>query len=110
MIQESRDVVGKRPESMPDALAYRKVLMAVYILANKEGLACEADDPEIGRQCGLGVGTVRKCLTLMRYKADVMVFGRRDGLPYRVIVLMDHPEADELVLRVSKLRHRRESR
>lgn len=107
MTQETRVGGGKRPEPMPYHLAYRKVLLAVYILANREGLACEADDPEIGRQCGLAVGTVRKFLTLMRYKADIMVFGRRDGLPCRVIILMDHPEANDVVLRIDELSRRR---
>ena len=59
--------------------------------------------------CALAVGSgaVRKYLTLMRYRGDVRIFGKADGLAYRVIVLMDHPEAQDLVLKIDQLSRRR---
>ena len=97
-------------EGIEDESAYRRALLAVTILADRQGLSCEATNAEIARQCGLGPGAVREYLTLMRYRGDVKVFGKADGLAYRVIVLMDHPEAQDLVSKIDQLSRRRTTR
>jgi hypothetical protein len=99
-----------RAEAFEDESAYRRVLLAVYLLADREGLASEGTNAELARQCGLSPGEVRKFLTLSRYRGDVMIFGKRDGLAYRVIVLMDHPGAQDLVLKIDQLSRRMASR
>jgi hypothetical protein len=73
------------------------------LVGQPAGLSFEATNAEIGRQCGLSPGEVRKRLTLIRCRADIMIFGKRDGLAYRVIVLMDHVEAEDLVLKIDRL-------
>ena len=39
-------------------------------------------------------------------RGDVKVFGKRDGLAYRVIVLADHPEAEDLAILIGKISRR----
>jgi hypothetical protein len=91
-------------------LAYQKALLAVYLLADEAGLSCEATDAEIGRQSGLGVGPIGLLLSLMRDRGDVRVFGKGDGLACRVIVLADHPEAEDLAILIGKIARRGRSR
>ena len=101
---------GARRETTTGQPVYQKALLAVYLLSDGDGLSCEATNAEIGRQSGLGVGDVKRLLALMRNRGDVKVFGKRDGLAYRVIVLADHPEAEDLAILIGKISRRRHSR
>jgi hypothetical protein len=70
-----------------------RVLLAVYMAADKEGLYCHASDAEIAGAAGQSIDCIRSHLDRLETGGDIVAFGPRHGLNRRVIVLLDHPDA-----------------
>ena len=69
-----------------------RVIMALCILADDQGLVCEATNAEIARHVGLSVESTKPSLHDLEHDGSISAIdgkGRR-----RTIVLMDHPEAE----------------
>jgi hypothetical protein len=99
---EARVDGRKRRGAMTREITYQKVLLAVYWLSDDKGLVCSASNARIGRECGHSADAVSRTLAEMRYRGVVMDFDTRDGLSSRKIILMDHPEAEDLVLHIDR--------
>jgi len=82
---------------------YNRVLLALYWLADDEGLICAATNAGIARAAGVSAATVGNCLRNLESEGTVAVYADK-GLPCRVIVLLDHPEAATLVRKAEKAR------
>ena len=73
----------------------QKVLLAIYWLADEDGLYCHATNAELAKAAGVGVETVRGYLHGMEHDGTVVTFGsRRSGTYRRLMILMDHPAAE----------------
>jgi pyocin large subunit-like protein len=59
-----------------------------------DGLCCRSSNAEIGKAAGRHADTVDEYLSHLERAGIVGVFGRRNGLKSRVIVLLDHPDAE----------------
>jgi hypothetical protein len=69
-----------------------RVLLAVYWLADSEGLTCEATDDQIGRAARCSPRTARSCLLELEANGHIdisLAFQRIHK--YRYIILLDHP-------------------
>ncbi len=66
-------------------ITYQRVLLAVYMLSDAEGLACDAPVARIGLECGHGVVAVQRSIATM---ID------------RGVVLADHPRAGAYIAEV----------
>jgi hypothetical protein len=81
--------IGKR-------LTYQRVLLALHWLSH-DGLFSEATNAEIGRVAERSPDTVDGYLTAMETEGTIAVFGRRNGLNRRVIVILGHPETETFI-------------
>jgi hypothetical protein len=81
-----------RRGAMTREIAYQKVLLAVYVLAEEDGLACYTFNTGIARECGVSPAAVGRAVAEMERRGVIRTFDWRDGLNCRMIVLMDHPE------------------
>ena len=73
-----------------------RLLVAIYIESDREGLECLATDEELAGLSGMSVGMVRHALAWMEragWVATLTVPPPRPN-PGRKLVLMDHPAAD----------------
>jgi hypothetical protein len=86
---------------------YRKVLLATYWSADATGLLCAASNEEIAKVAGVTTDTARAYIRDMANEGTLAVFGD-EGLPCRVIVLLDHPDAPALVKKAEKARRTRD--
>lgn len=82
-----------RPAALRKLLNYNAVLLAVYSLADFDGLVCVATNKRIGEVTDRTAATVRDCIREMERKKVIRTFGRAHGLSHRLIVLCDHPRA-----------------
>jgi hypothetical protein len=80
-----------RHQRLAKQMSYQRVLLAIYWLADDLGLVCAATNAQIARAAGRGVETVQGCLREMGRDGTVTALGHADGLPKRVLVLMDTP-------------------
>jgi hypothetical protein len=92
----------ERRGAMIREITYQKVLLAVYILSDEDGLACRACNARIGRECGPSGRTVARVLAEMRRRGLIETLDSRDGLSHRMIVLMDHPMAATLLKHIRR--------
>ena len=75
------------------------VVLSLYWLADDEGLVCEATNAAIARQAGLSVDWARWHMHDLENEGAVAALAAGAGNRRRSIVLMDHPEARDLVTR-----------
>jgi DNA-binding MurR/RpiR family transcriptional regulator len=77
-------------------LTYDKVLLAVYILADKDGVATRATCGEVATQAGVSTSTAWKYLNELHVDEVINIRGTgRHGFR-RIFLLLDHPKAREL--------------
>lgn len=81
-------------------LNYRRVLVAVYLTADDEGLLNEATNAEIGRVAGLSADTVSGYLDDLERAGVVAIF--RGVMGGRYLVLLDHPDAEKAARRLRR--------
>ncbi len=81
-------------------ITYQRVLLAVYMLSDAEGLACDAPVARIGLECGHGVVAVQRSIATMIDRGVVLAIGQWDGLNRRILVLADHPRAGAYIAEV----------
>ena len=74
-------------------ITYQKVLLAVYVLSDERGLACDVPVARIAQECGHGIATVQRSIGMMIDRGVVEPIGSSDGLNRRILVLLDHPSA-----------------
>jgi hypothetical protein len=89
---------------------YDSVLLAVYGLADAEGLYCYATNEEIAAKVCKSKGTVRDHIDRMEQNGDVITFGVKDGLGERVIIILDHADSGRAVAEMVLKRRDREQR
>jgi hypothetical protein len=95
MIQAKLDG-RKRRGAMTRKIAYQRVLLAVYMLADGEWSDVFATNAEICRDSGCSLAGVRRSLAEMERRGLISVFligCAADHPSGRVMVLMDHPRA-----------------
>jgi hypothetical protein len=86
-----------RRGAMTREITYQKVLLAVHMLTDEEGIACHETVARIGQECGHSADAVTRSIKTMIERGVVMTVDQSDGLSYRVLVLADHPRAKEYV-------------
>lgn len=74
-----------------------RVLVALHLLGDPEGLVCEATNEHIARQAGLTVESTRRTLHELERDRTVVALAAGKGYPRRVIVFADHPGAHAFV-------------
>jgi hypothetical protein len=77
--------------------SHNSVVLAVHMLADGEGLACHATNAQLSVATGRAVETVQAALRWMERAGHIVSLGSWDGLPRRMIVLLDHPDARRLI-------------
>jgi hypothetical protein len=87
----------ERRGTMVREFTYQRVLLAVYMLSDEEGLACRSCNARIGQECGHSAETVARVLAEMRRRELIEMFDNRDGVSQRMIVLKDDPKATALL-------------
>ena len=85
---------------------HQKVVMAIYWLAEPDGVRCYATWRELADETGLGEDTVRLYVRRLEEAGIVRVPRVRDRPNRRTIVLMDHPEAADYLDHLSRSRNR----
>jgi hypothetical protein len=89
-----------RPKHKTQQRYYDRVLLAVYITADDEGLLCTATNAEIARVAHVGVDTAKGYLHSLDFGGEITTF--RGGGYHRIMVLMDHPDATATVKRLRR--------
>jgi hypothetical protein len=92
MIQEARKNGNRRRGQMTREITYQKVLLAVYVLSDEEGLDCHASDRALAEASGRSVSSVRWALAEMERRDVIWIFGPKIGLKRRSFSLTDHPK------------------
>ena len=78
--------------------AYQRVLLAIYRLADDDGLFCRATNMEIAAEAGLGIDTVRGHIHELERSRDLTTFSNAGSNSHRrEMILMDNPAAGEAV-------------
>lgn len=78
---------------------YESVLLAIYGLADAEGLLCKASNAELAKASGRAVDTVKSCLARMESSGDIFMLRPAGGGPMRSIVLLDNPNSGRVIAR-----------
>lgn len=100
MIQDARIDGRKRRGAMTRENTYQKVLLAVYILADEDGLACDVPVARIASECGHSIVAVQRSIAMMMERGVVEAIDQSNGLNRRILVLMDHPKARDFIAEV----------
>jgi hypothetical protein len=87
----------ERRGAMTRSITYQKVLLAVHVLSDEEGLACNATVARIASECGHSIVAVQRSIKMMIERGVVLVVGQWDGLNRRILVLADHPRAEAYI-------------
>jgi DNA-binding IclR family transcriptional regulator len=73
---------------------FGKVVLALYRLADEQGLTCKATGNEIAAAAGVAPSTVSRCLRHLEALGDLEVYGDARAPHGRTLLLMDHPAAE----------------
>jgi hypothetical protein len=83
-----------RPQRLQRQLSIQRVLLAVYWLADADGLYCAATNAEIAQAAGRGVQKTQEILGELLRGGHLGWSPQGNGIRRRVFVLMDHPDAE----------------
>jgi hypothetical protein len=84
-------------------LARQRVVLAIYRLADDDGLFCWATNQELAVEAKLGAETIREHLHELEREGAVVTFRNSSSNSHRrQTVLMDHPTAEENVASLLK--------
>jgi hypothetical protein len=86
-----------RRGAMTREITYQRVLLAVYMLSDDDGVACDESVARIGLECGHGGEAVSRSIRTMIERGIVRTLDVRDGLNRRILVLADHPRAGAFI-------------
>jgi hypothetical protein len=74
---------------------YNAVMLALYWLADDEGLFVLTYNKAIAAEAGISPAAAKVVLAEMEGRGDITVFDTDDGISFRRIILNDHPKAEE---------------
>jgi hypothetical protein len=83
----------KRRGALTREITYQRVLIAIHMMSDERGVACDATVAEIARESGHSVEAVRRSIGMMFERGLVDSIDSWDGLNRRILVLVDHPLA-----------------
>jgi hypothetical protein len=89
---------GYRAQYLAKQMTRQRVLLAVYWLSDADGLYCDATNAEIARVADRGVQKVQAVLGDLLRDGSLGWTGR-EGVRGRVLVLMDHENAEAAMAR-----------
>jgi hypothetical protein len=76
-----------------DLIRRNRVLLAVYMLADEQGLVCRATDAALSRASGVSFSTARGHLHALVEAGDLVSLKNGSRTHDRVLVLADHPQS-----------------
>ncbi len=86
------ETIGYRRQARQRRHSLDRVLLAVYGLADAEGLHCRASTRRISEASGVGFDTTRDCLNHLEDLGHLAIYSEASR---RTIILTDHPDAPD---------------